>query len=117
MQGREAKELCSQDEIMNLFDPKAPLLMTIAETFTSDLKTGFTGQRNQTVGIAMEFENLEKMSLKKSYFLLRFITLGNKAISGEAGVKYFLLISHIATEMDTRTGVRIKCSYQNSCGL
>lgn len=110
MQGREAKELCSQNEIMELFDPKAPLLMTIAETFTSDLKTGFTGQTNQTVGIAMEFESLEKMPLKKSYFSLR-------PFLEKERVKYVLLISHIQIEINTQTRVRIKCLYQNSCGL
>ena len=39
------------------FDPKVDHLITIADTVTSDLKAGFTGQTSQAASIVVGFES------------------------------------------------------------
>lgn len=102
---------------MVLFNPKTPLLTTIAETFTSDLKAGFTRSTNKIAGTSMAFDSLEKMPLLKSISICGLEFWVIKPFPEDVGVKFFLLFSYFQMELDTSSEVRMRCLYRNSCEL
>ena len=76
---------------MHLFDPKAHLLTSIAETLTSDLKAGFIGRQTRQLALRRDLK-VRKDARKVKCFPLRFISWGNKAIPWGMGGE--VLCSH-----------------------